>query len=62
MFTVKLKDIINEFQLEPVFMDESGGDIEITTSDVNRPGLQLSGYMEHFGTDRIQIIGKVETG
>ncbi|MGI6668947.1 MAG: HPr(Ser) kinase/phosphatase [Acetivibrionales bacterium] len=61
MFTVKLKDIINEFQLEPVFMDESGGDIEITTSDVNRPGLQLSGYMEHFGTDRIQIIGKVET-
>jgi HPr kinase/phosphorylase len=61
MFTVKLRDIINEFQLEPVCMNESGGDIEITTSDVNRPGLQLSGYMEHFGTDRIQIIGKVET-
>ncbi|MGE5612948.1 MAG: HPr(Ser) kinase/phosphatase [Bacillota bacterium] len=61
MFTVKLRDIINEFQLEPVCMNESAGDIEITTSDVNRPGLQLSGYMEHFGTDRIQIIGKVET-
>lgn len=60
MFTVKLKTLMDEFHLEPVCMKESAGDIEITTSDVNRPGLQLSGYMEYFGTDRIQIIGKVE--
>ena len=60
MFTVKLKTLMEEFHLEPVCMSESAGDIEITTSDVNRPGLQLSGYMEYFGTDRIQIIGKVE--
>ena len=60
MFTVKLKTLMEEFHLEPVCMSESAGDIDITTSDVNRPGLQLSGYMEYFGTDRIQIIGKVE--
>ena len=60
MFTVKLKTLMEEFHLAPVCMSESAGDIEITTSDVNRPGLQLSGYMEYFGTDRIQIIGKVE--
>ena len=60
MFTVKLKTLIEEFHLEPVCMKETAGDVEITTSDVNRPGLQLSGYMEYFGTDRIQIIGKVE--
>jgi HPr kinase/phosphorylase len=60
MFTVKLKTLMEEFRLEPVCMAESAGDIEITTSDVNRPGLQLSGYMEYFGADRIQIIGKVE--
>jgi HPr kinase/phosphorylase len=60
MFTVKLKTLMEEFHLEPVCMTDSAGDIEVTTSDVNRPGLQLSGYMEYFGTDRIQIIGKVE--
>jgi HPr kinase/phosphorylase len=60
MFTVKLSELMKEFQLEPVSMTETAGDIDITTSDVNRPGLQLSGYMEYFGTDRIQIIGKVE--
>ncbi|NMA33514.1 MAG: HPr kinase/phosphorylase [Clostridiaceae bacterium] len=60
MFTVKLKTLMDEFHLEPVCMTDSAGDIEVTTSDVNRPGLQLSGYMEYFGTDRIQIIGKVE--
>ncbi len=36
-------------------------DILITSTDVNRPGLQLVGYLEYFGTDRIQMIGKVET-
>ena len=61
MFTVKLSDLIKEFQLELICVDGIDVDIDITTSDVNRPGLQLSGYMEYFGTDRIQIIGKVET-
>ncbi len=61
MFTVKLSELIKEFQLEQVCFEGCDHDIDITTSDVNRPGLQLSGYMEYFGTDRIQIIGKVET-
>lgn len=61
MFTVKLSTLIKEFQLEHVCYEGCDHDVDITTSDVNRPGLQLSGYMEYFGTDRIQIIGKVET-
>jgi len=60
MFTVSLSEVVKEFQLEQVCADINIDDIEITTSDVNRPGLQLSGYMEFFGADRIQIIGKVE--
>ncbi len=35
--------------------------IAITTSEVNRPGLQLTGYTEHFNADRLQIIGWTET-
>ncbi len=33
---------------------------KITTSDVNRPALQLTGYFEHFEESRIEIIGNVE--
>lgn len=61
MFTVTLREIANEFQLEEICASKRLEDIEITTSDVNRPGLQLTGYMEFFGNDRIQIMGKVET-
>lgn len=35
--------------------------IEVTTAEVNRPGLQLTGYTEHFSSDRLQIIGWTET-
>lgn len=61
MFTVKLSQMIKEFQLEPLCLEQGAIDIEITTSDVNRPGLQLTGYLQYFGSDRVQIIGKVET-
>ncbi|MCX7749221.1 MAG: HPr(Ser) kinase/phosphatase [Clostridia bacterium] len=60
MFSVTLREIIDEFQLEDVSDCRRVDDILVTTSDVNRPGLQFAGYLEHFGTDRIQIIGKGE--
>lgn len=30
------------------------------TADVNRPGLALSGYLDYFASDRIQILGNTE--
>jgi HPr kinase/phosphorylase len=35
--------------------------VRITTSEVNRPGLQLTGYLQAFSSDRLQIIGWIET-
>ncbi|MBE5911621.1 HPr(Ser) kinase/phosphatase [Pseudobutyrivibrio sp.] len=32
----------------------------VTVADVNRPGLQLHGFYEHFDQTRIQVIGNVE--
>lgn len=61
MFSVSLREIVDEFQLEDLTHANRLDEIMITTSDVNRPGLQLAGYFEYFGSDRIQIIGKVET-
>lgn len=60
MYSVKLKDIVNEFQLEDVSNCSKIDEILISVADVNRSGLQLSGYLEYFGTDRMQIIGKGE--
>ena len=33
---------------------------KITANDVNRPALQLTGYLEHFEESRVEIIGNVE--
>ena len=33
---------------------------EIQVPDINRPALQLTGYFDHFDSDRVQIIGYVE--
>jgi len=32
----------------------------VLTADINRPGLALSGYLEYFANDRIQLLGNTE--
>ena len=59
-YSVPLQSIIDEFQLETIYMPENGGEIAITKKEVNRPGLPLAGFFDHFEPKRIQIIGKVE--
>lgn len=58
MYAVPLKDIIDLFKLEILYMPDR--EINVTCRDVNRPGLPLSGFYDHFEPQRIQIIGKVE--
>lgn len=60
MFSVKLTEIMEQFRLEDVTKCERLKDILITSPEVNRSGLQFAGYLEYFGTDRIQIVGKGE--
>ncbi len=60
MASVTLRDIIDEFSLEELTSFGNTEDILITVADVTRPGLQLSGSYEHFGSDRIQLLGNME--
>lgn len=60
MSTVKLKQIIDTFKLEQVTDFGNVDEISIGVADVTRPGLQLAGYFEHFGPDRIQLLGNME--
>ncbi|MBO5037127.1 MAG: HPr(Ser) kinase/phosphatase, partial [Clostridia bacterium] len=56
--TVKLTKIMNEFNLETLYLPEE--EVLIESADVNRPGLPISGFFEYYDPKRIQIIGKAE--
>ncbi len=59
-YTVSLSSIIDEFSLEKIYVPDNLDDIVISKKEVNRPGLQLAGFFDHFEPKRIQVIGKVE--
>lgn len=59
-YAVTVGRIISEFGLEELNHVPGAHDILVHTSDVNRPGLQLAGFYEYFGSDRVQLIGHVE--
>lgn len=56
--TVPLKTLITDLKLKPIYMPER--DVLIANANINRPGLPLTGFFEHFEPSRIQIIGKSE--
>lgn len=59
LYSVSLDSLIEEFSLEAMYIPPEQ-EILIRTTEVNRPGLALTGFFEHFETSRIQIIGKAE--
>ena len=61
MAPVSLRSIIREFELELITDYGNIDEILISVADVTRPGLQLAGYFDHFGPDRIQVLGNMET-
>ena len=59
-YTVKLSKIINEFNLEALYLSDLPENIHIECTRVNRPGLQIAGFYDYYEPARIQIIGKAE--
>ena len=60
MITIPLSELIEEFSLESIFLPKDPTEIPITRPEVNRSGLQLSGFFVHFEVDRLQLIGNAE--
>ena len=56
--SVTVEKLIKDFDLEILSEGEKG--IEIFVNDINRPGLQLTGFYNYFAPERIQVIGKAE--
>ena len=60
LYSIPLKELIDEFGLTTVYLPAPAESILITSNEVDRPGLALSGFFEKFEPQRIQIIGKAE--
>ena len=57
---IKLSQLVDNLGLEIVHKSSDYENITLSSADVNRPGLQLTGYLEDFPYQRLQIIGSVE--
>lgn len=57
---VKIKDLIAKFDLEVLYAAEGYEDTPIKTENINRPALQLTGFLDYFDFDRLQVMGRVE--
>ena len=60
IYSVPLTKLVEEFHLEVAYAATDYEQIRLTVEDVARPGLQLSGYFDHFEPMRLQVAGNVE--
>lgn len=58
--SVALSKVVEKMNLKDLTPDVDITQIHITVPDINRPALQLTGYFEHFASERVQIVGYVE--
>ncbi len=61
-YSVSLEKIIENHNLEVVYLPKPADEILITTAEINRPGIVLTGYIDYFDSLRIQILGWTEFG
>ena len=59
-FQISVAKIAENFQLEEIYKPEGGDKVMVSSTDVNRPGLQMVGFFNYFDAERVQILGKVE--
>lgn len=60
MAGVKMTKMVERMNLKNLTPCIDISEKRITVPDVNRPALQLTGYFDHFDSERLQIIGYVE--
>ena len=59
---VYVKDLMNKLGYECITGDEKALNREIKVPDVNRPGLELTGYYLHSQRERVVLLGNKEMG
>lgn len=59
MGVMRTRDLLDNLNFELV-AGEKGLDREITTSDISKPGIEMTGYFKYYPKERIQLIGRTE--
>ena len=59
-YSVPLHKLMEEFDMEEVYTPPNYKEILVRTPDINRPGMQLIGFFNHFDNLRLQVMGIVE--
>ena len=57
---ITVRDLIDKLRLKVVYGNESLFEKEITTADISRPGLEMTGYFDYNTPERIQLVGMKE--
>ncbi|MCC2825877.1 HPr(Ser) kinase/phosphatase [Faecalicatena orotica] len=60
MQTVDMLLMVEKLNLKNLTPDIDLTGRKLASPEINRPAIQLSGYFEHFATERVQILGYVE--
>ncbi len=60
-YGVNLSRIVKDMGIKTIHKSSDFDEKQIRTSEINRPGLQLSGFYAYFDPARVQTIGMVET-
>ncbi|UDM31827.1 HPr(Ser) kinase/phosphatase [Lentilactobacillus laojiaonis] len=58
--TVTVADLVKNSRLDVYSGQEYLADKEITTSDISRPGLELTGFFNYYPANRVQLLGITE--
>ena len=57
---LKVDKIIEKMELKVMTPDIDTAEKIVTVPDINRPALQHAGFFDHFDSERVQVIGRVE--
>ena len=58
--TVTVKMLVDRLKLKVVYGDKELLAKAITTADISRPGLEMTGYFDYYSPERLQLVGMKE--
>ena len=57
---VTVKMLAEKVKLKPIYVTDEALEKDIITSDISRPGLEMTGYFDYYSPERIQLLGMKE--
>jgi len=58
--SVTVKMLVDKVKLDVIYGDDDLLAKEITTADISRPGLEMTGYFDYYSPERLQLLGMKE--